>query len=189
MTLPMMIRELRNIALLAAAAAIAGCASANTVNTGYEQRHVTVDAPGGRFDLLLTRDNELTSDTLALAPTAAWKGLVQTYAGLGAPLQGADGQHYMIATLPFHAHGNFAGERMSRWIDCGQTITGDIASSYEITLRFGTLIDTSDAGRSIVRTAFDATAISPGSGTTPVQCTSRGAFEKRIASLVASKAM
>jgi hypothetical protein len=59
---------------------------------------------------------------------------------------------------------------------------------YEITLRFGTLIDTSVTGRSILRTAVGATAVAPGSGTTPVNCNTRGALEKRIASLVLSKA-
>jgi hypothetical protein len=66
-------------------------------------------------------------------------------------------------------------------------MTGDIASNYEITLRFGTLIDTSVVGRSIIRTAFNATAIAPGSGTTPVECSTRGALESRIAALVASR--
>ena len=184
----MTIREIRTFVCATAVVAVTACASTNTVNTGYEQRHTIVDAPGGRFDLLLTRDYELSTDTLVLPPSRAWKGLVQAYAGFGEPLQGVDGEHYMIATLPFHAHSTFAGERMTRWLDCGQTITGDIASSYEITLRLGTLIDTSDAGRSIVRTAVNATAIAPGSGTTPVECSSRGALEKRIAALTAAKA-
>jgi hypothetical protein len=113
--------------------------------------------------------------------------LIQTYASWGVPLQGADAQQYMIATQPFRAHGTFAGERLSRWIDCGQSITGDIATSYEVTLRFGSLIDTSEAGRSIIRTAVNATAIAPGSGTTPVQCSTRGALEKRIAALALNK--
>ena len=182
-----MLREIPSLVAGAVLCGVAACASANSINTGYQQEHVIVDADGGRFDLLLTRDQYLTSDTLALPPSRAWKGLVQTYAGFGVPLQGADGQHYMIATQQFHAHSSFAGERLSRWIECGQTITGDIATSYEVTLRFGTLIDTSDVGRSIVRTALSATAIAPGSGTTPVECSSRGYFEKRIAALVASK--
>lgn len=179
-------RDLRPFAFVVAACVIAGCAPTSTVSQGYQQEHMIVDAPGGRFDLLLTRDYSLSSDTLALPPARAWRGLVQAYAGFGAPLQGADAQHYMVATQPFHAHGSFAGERLSRWIDCGQSITGDIATSYEITLRFGTLLDTTQVGRSIVRTAVSATAIAPGSGTTPIECSTRGALEKRIAALAAA---
>jgi hypothetical protein len=167
--------------------AAAACASTAAVNPGVQQEHVIVDASGGRFDLLLTRERYLSSDTLAFPPARVWKGLVQTYAAFNVPLQGADASRYMIAIQYVHAHGSFAGERMSRWIECGSSITGDIATSYEITLRFGTLIDTSDSGRSIVRTAVNAMAIAPGSGTTPVECTSRGALEKRIAALVTSK--
>lgn len=146
-----------------------------------------MDSPSGRSDLLLTREQFLSSDTLTVPPARAWPALVQTYASFGVPLQGADAARRMIATQYFHAHANFAGERMSRWLECGSTMTGEIATSYEITLRLGTLIDTSVAGRSIVRTAITATAIAPGSGTTPVECSTRGALESRIAALVASK--
>jgi len=166
----------------------AGCASAGPGAQGsYQQDHVTVDAPGGRFDLLLTREHYLSSDTLTIAPSRAWPALVQTYASFGVPIQGADAARHVIATQYVHAHATFAGERMSRWLECGSTMTGDIASAYEITLRFGTMLDTSMAGRSIVRTALTATAIAPGSGTTPVECNTRGSLEKRIAALVASK--
>lgn len=171
-----------------AALAALGCASGGSGSSGaYEQSHIIVDAPGGRYDLLLTREQVLSSDTLTVAPTAAWPALVQTYAAFGVPLQGADKSRYMIATQFFHAHSSFAGERMSRWLECGSTLTGDIATTYEITLRFGSLLDTSVVGRTIVRSAVSATAIATGTGTTPVQCNSRGSLEKRIAALVASK--
>ena len=165
----------------------AGACASSSANPPYAQQHVTVDSPGGRVDLLLTREQYLSSDTLTIAPARAWPALVQTYAGFAVPLQGADAKGRMIATQYFHAHASFAGERMSRWLECGSTMTGDIATTYEITLRLGTLIDTSASGRSIIRTAVSASAIAPGSGTTPVQCSSRGALERRIAALVASK--
>jgi len=167
--------------------AAAGCATTGSGGQGtFQQERVTVDGPGGRYDLLLTRERYLSSDTLTIAPSRAWPALMQTYASFGVPLQGADQKRYLIATQPVHAHASFAGERMSRWLECGSTMTGDIASAYEITLRFGSLLDTTVAGRSIVRTAVTATAIAPGSGTTPVECSTRGALEKRIAALVAS---
>lgn len=172
------------------AIATLACASSGTPGSGpYEQSHVIVDAPGGRYDLLLTREQYLSSDTLTVTPKAAWPALVQTYAAFGVPLQGADQSRYMIATQYFHAHTSFAGEPLSRWLECGSTMTGDIASTYEITLRFGSLLDTSVVGRTIVRSAVTATAIATGTGTTPVQCSSRGSFEKRIAALVAAKSI
>jgi hypothetical protein len=137
--------------------------------------------------VLLTREQFLSSDTLTVNARKAWPALVQTYAGFGVPLQGADASTYTIATQYIHAHGSFAGERLSRWIECGSTMTGDIATQYEVTLRFGSMLDTSVLGRTIVRTALSATAIASGSGTTPVECSTRGAFEKRVAALVASK--
>jgi hypothetical protein len=176
-------RRLATITLLLAAGA---CAS-GSVPGPYAQQHVTVDSPSGRFDMLLTRDQYLSSDTLTVLPARAWPALVQTYAAFGVPLQGADASRRMIATQYIHAHANFAGERMSRWLECGSTMTGEIATTYEITLRLGTLIDSSVAGRSIIRTAVSATAIAPGSGTTQVECSTRGSLERHIAALVASR--
>lgn len=178
-----------HLATVATAVVAIGCASAGSSQGPYQQSHVIIDAPGSRFDLLLTRDQYLSSDTLTVSPKQAWGALLQTYAGFGVPLQGADAAHYMIATQYVHAHSSFAGERMSRWIECGSTMTGDIATNYEITLRFGTLLDTSIVGRTIVRTAVTASAIASGSGTTSVDCSSRGALEKRIAALVAAKSL
>lgn len=172
-----------------AAASVAACASSgSSTQPTYQQQRIAVDGPSGRYDLLLTREQYLSSDTITVVPTRAWSALVQTYAGLGVPIQGMDPAGRMIATNYVRAHSTFAGERLSRWLDCGSSITGDIATMYEITLRFGTLIDTSVTGRSILRTAVGATAVAPGSGTTPVNCNTRGALEKRIASLVLSKA-
>jgi hypothetical protein len=175
------------VATLGVAMTAASCASGGPSQGSFQQEHVTLDAPGGRFDLLLTREQYLSSDTLTVPAARAWPALVQTYASFGVALQGADGVHHLIATQYVHAHGSFAGERLSRWIECGSTMTGDIATAYEITLRFGSMLDTSVAGRSIVRTAVTASAVAPGSGTTPVECSTRGALEKRIAALVASK--
>ena len=175
------------LATLGLIVSTSGCASASGPGPYAQQQHVTVDSPGGRFDLLLTREQYLSSDTLTVPPARAWPALVQTYASFGVPIQGADAARHLIATQYVHAHATFAGERMSQWLECGSTMTGDIASAYEITLRFGTMLDTSMAGRSIVRTALTATAIAPGSGTTPVECNTRGSLEKRIAALVASK--
>lgn len=182
--------SLRLACLSVATLATLACATSGSTGSGpYEQSHVIVDAPGGRYDLLLTREQYLSSDTLTVAPKAAWPALVQAYAAFGVPLQGADQTRYMIATNYFHAHSSFAGERLSRWLECGSTMTGDIATTYEITLRFGSLLDTSVVGRTIVRTAVQASAIATGTGTTPVQCSSRGSLEKRIAALVASKSI
>jgi hypothetical protein len=168
--------------------ALASCASSGgSSQPTFQQERVQLESPGGRFDMLLTRDQYLSSDTITVPPARAWPALIQTYAEFGVPLQGADAVERMIATQFAHVHGSFAGQRLSRWIDCGSTITGDIATSYEVTIRIGTMIDTSVVGRSILRSAVNATAIASGGGTTPVTCTTRGTLEKRIAALVMSK--
>jgi hypothetical protein len=180
----------RCLTLLGAAAlsSVAACATVGSSSQPIsDQEHVLVDSPTGRYDMLLTKEHYLSSDTITVAPARAWPALLQTYASFGVPLQGADAPSRVVATQYLHVHGTFAGERMTRWIDCGNSITGEIASNYEVTLRFATVIDTSIAGRSVLRTAVTATAVATGSGSTPVECVTRGALEKRIAALVTSR--
>src|SRR5437763_10627299 len=89
------------LALISAAA----CASTGSRSQPtYEQQRISVDGPEGRYDLLLTREQYLSSDTLTIPPARAWSALVQTYAGFGIPLQGADPVGRMIATNDVRAH-------------------------------------------------------------------------------------
>src|SRR5256885_6875403 len=119
-------------AVVALIVVTAGCPSAGPGAQGsYQQDHMTVDAPGGRFDLLLTREQHLSSDTLTIAPSRAWPALVQTYASFGVPIQGADAARHVIATQYVHAHATFAGERMSRWLECGSTRSEEHTSELQ----------------------------------------------------------
>jgi hypothetical protein len=173
---------LASLALLAA-----GCASGGGASTVSSQEHVTFDLGAGVFDMKLFRDDVLSADTLALAPAVAWQGLLRAYASLGVPLQGANARQRVIATQHFRGFRNFAGERLSRWLDCGSSMTGDIATTYEVTMRLATMVDTSLATRSVLVTAFTATAVATGSGTTPVHCRSLGTFEKQLAQIAREK--
>jgi hypothetical protein len=182
-----MLRELRLFTGAAVAFGSAACASTSSAGSAYQEEHVTLNGVGNsRYDILLTHDRSLSSDTIAVPTPQAWKGLVRTYMSFGAQMEGVDGQHYMIATQPFRVHGTFAGESMSKWIDCGQSIMGDRSMTYEVTLRLGTLLDTTDAAHPIARTGMIAMAVTPGTSTAPIECGSRGTLERRIAALAAS---
>ena len=174
--------------------AMAGLAASCASRTGpstvrMREERMILDVGGLPFDVKLFHDERLSSDTLEVAPGIAWRGLVQAYASLGVPLQGANAQGRVITTKYFRAHHDFLGERISRWLDCGSSLTGEIATTYELTMRMATMIDTSLAGRSILLTALTATAIAPGSGTTPVRCQTRGSLEKRLAVLAREKSV
>jgi hypothetical protein len=72
--------------LLAAASLALGCASGSGAPAARTtQEHVMLDLAGAGFDVKLFRDEVLAVDTLALAPAAAWRGLVRAYASLGVP--------------------------------------------------------------------------------------------------------
>lgn len=189
-----MVRRRRHVAVAAAGVAwiaASACASAAsraapTTEGTVSREDVSVDAGGmGLIDVTLWRDESLSADTVAPAPAAAWPALMRAYAALGVPLQGADAKRRVIATRFFHAHSRFAGESLSRWLDCGSSITGDIASSYEITMRIGTRVDSLSGGGARLSSAVSAVATAVGSSSPPVHCTSRRTLEKRLAEMTA----
>jgi hypothetical protein len=182
------VKVMFGVALLASF--VAGCASGGGASpVRSTQERVTFDLGAGAFDMKLFRDEVLSADTLALAPAVAWQGLVRAYASLGVPLQGANAGRRVIATQRFRGFRNFAGERLSRWLDCGSSMTGDIATTYEVTMRLATMVDTSLAARSVLLTSFTATAVATGSGTTPVHCRSLGKLEKQLAQMAREKSI
>jgi hypothetical protein len=174
-------------AAMLAGAALVGCATPPPPAQRTTREQISFDAGSG-FDITLLRDESVSTDTVSRAPNLTWRGLVATYASLGLPILGADAPRRIIATRHFRAHGAFAGERMSRWMDCGSSITGDIATSYEITMRLASVIDSLQTGQSVLHTAVNATAAATGGGTTPVHCRSLGGLEKRIAAGVRENA-
>lgn len=183
--------EWRAFRRLAAAAAMTlgiavagGCASAGSGPNegGLERSTVTVD---GVMDVALWRDMSLSSDTVDRLPAVAWPALLRAYASLQVPLQGADPAKRIVATQHFRAHSRFAGAPLSQFVDCGSNITGDIANSYEITMRLGTRIDSTAAG-SVLSSALSASATAVGSSAPPVHCSSRRTLERRLATMVAN---
>lgn len=174
------------LAIAARAALIvlaAGCATSGGSGSQpmMRQEHIQID---GVNSLTLWRDESLSSDEVALGQGVAWPALLRAYASFGAPLEGSDPKNHVIATQLFRAHGTFAGKQMSTWLDCGSSITGDIANGYEITMRIGTRLDSLDAGRTKLSSAVSARASSIGSSSPPVHCTSRRTLEKYLAEMV-----
>lgn len=173
------------------AIAVAACApspSTSSTPSSVTRERVGFETANGAIDMTLLRDERLSEDTVAFVPARVWPALIQAYASLGAPLQGADAPRHAIATQFFRPHGTFAGLAISRLLDCGSGIMGENATSYQILMRVATVVDTSVAGRSIMRTAIAATAVAPGGGTTTLHCQSMGVLERRLVALVVARA-
>ena len=80
------------------------------------------------------------------------------------------------------AHRVFAGRPLSRFVNCGITVIGANADSYDVRLRLRTRVDSVSPSQTRMRTLLEATAASNGGAT--VHCSSSGALEESIATRV-----
>ena len=78
-----------------------------------------------------------------------------------------------------------AGQPKSRWLRCGNGLTGAYADIWRVTLAYAVFVEPVSADTSRVGVALYATARNPeGVSTSAVACASTGAFEREVISKV-----
>lgn len=167
-------------ALLVLAAACASTGSGvgtsaqttNTVFTGTEglPTSVSTDAPVA------------STVGTAIRPDSAVVRLQAAYALVGIPITLQDAATGRLGNPRFVTRSRIANEPMSRFVNCGQTITGNRADRDQITMSIVTTVRPGPNGGSQVETLLTASAQDRTSGNVGdmIPCTTRGALESRI---------
>jgi hypothetical protein len=124
---------------------------------------------------------------ITLPAERVWSLLPLAYDALGLPLTTLDTQRRVIAAGGVRAQGRLRSTPLSRYLECGAAIGGvPLADSYLVMLDVQTqLVPSGDGARAGLNTAVRATARSASTGSnTPVNCTSTGTLERRVAEMV-----
>lgn len=113
-----------------------------------------------------------------LFPAArVWEALPRVYSDLAIPVETHDPAHRLIVGVA-SARRVFANKSLSHFLDCGSTVMGPNANSYNVRLHVQTQVDSVGAAEASVRTLVTPTAASDGGIT--VRCASRGDLERLI---------
>lgn len=180
-------RNFRTRAVLALLALIAlgaaGCASSQGARDLPDERSgigtVTIDAVSSRFDIRVMEDVTRARDTVNAIVEEVWNLVPEAYVQLGVPIAGVNPEARLLGNNGFRAEGNFGDVRLSELVNCGRTMTGDIADEYD--LRFEVMTQVHDAeGRSVVTSVVQATARPRGVSGNAVRCSSTGKLEREI---------
>ncbi|MBW3654950.1 MAG: hypothetical protein KY444_02510 [Gemmatimonadetes bacterium] len=135
------------------------------------------------FEALLLSTNSRvipTRDPLPGTPAALWPALPQAYAALGLAIAHLDTTTMVVGNPGFAARRELAGQRLSMWLDCGNTATGvPITDRYAVTVQIFTQLAPSASGTD-VRSVLTGRALNPTTNDPPVDCMSTGRLEKRI---------
>lgn len=174
-------------ALTLVALGAAGCASSQGAQELPDERSgvgtVTIDAVTSRFDIRVMEEVSPVRDTVNAIVEEVWNLVPEAYVQLGVPISGVNPEARLLGNNGFRARGNFGDTRLSELVNCGRTMTGDIADEYD--LRFEVMTQVHDAeGKSVVTSVVEAVARPRGVSGNAVHCSSTGKLEREIVRLV-----
>lgn len=177
-------------ALALVALGAAGCASSQGSQELPDERSgigtVTIDAVSSRFDIRVMEDVSPVRDTVGAIVEEVWNLVPEAYVQVGVPIDGVNPEARLLGNNGFRAQGNFGDVRLSDLVNCGRTMTGDIAEEYD--LRFEVMTQVHDAdGRSVVTSVVAATARPRGVSGNTVRCSSTGKLEREIVKRVRTR--
>jgi len=123
------------------------------------------------------------------APRAAvFRALSAVLDSLKVPAKHRDSVRAEIWQEEMVAMRQFAGESMTRQIECGSGITGPFAAFYRMRLSYAAWVDSLAPDRSRLRIGLAAGGQDvDGAAKRPLGCASQGVFEQRVKDLVERK--
>jgi hypothetical protein len=115
-------------------------------------------------------------------PGPTFTAVQLAYENLELPIAAIDTLNGRVLTAPIQKSGRFVGEKLSKWVDCGQDAQGfERADSYRITMRIGTSVGRkAENGKTTIQTLVTADARGAGVRTDRFDCRTTGELEKRI---------
>lgn len=115
------------------------------------------------------------------APSRVFDALKAVYEELGVPPGTHDPSTGRIGNTDFWKSRRFAGEPISAFLNCGESLTGTVANNYRIYMSVLSVVRPDGKGASEVETAFRAQAQNmEGTSSDRIACGSTGKLEERI---------
>jgi hypothetical protein len=164
---------------------LSGCASGQTQTDasqkGLQPRRIA--ERGDSFQVDLPPEGGVHATQIRGTPQEIFPHLILVYEELGIPVETIESAAYLLGNAAFRARRQIAQIPMGRIVDCGFSVTGARANTDMITFDLKTQIRATGPNNVVVETIFTAIARSTGgSSGAPMNCTSQGALERRIAS-------
>jgi len=162
-------------------ALLVGCGPTLSVSpAGRQVGTLTLEDPGGSLGPLPVASTQTYATGSAAVPLAeARAALPAVYDALGLQGAGPAGDDRFVAPRR-QVTRSLAGTRLSRYLDCGSTVSMANADHYAVTLQVSTQLSAAGAASTTVTTLLQATARPVGTAGEPVSCTSTGALEREI---------
>jgi hypothetical protein len=174
---------LSTAALLTALTACAGSSGSEAPSPGRTERvPIQIEYGAGTVTVDLVREEQVTTGWIDAPVEDAWRHLLGVYETIG--FQVEDLTEYVPAArhvgVSLPRVRRIAGERPSRFLDCGYSLTAPKADQGHVRLLLSTWLSPKDGGTTVT-TRLEASARDSGTSTAPIRCSSKGKLEQLIA--------
>lgn len=142
---------------------------------------ITIQSQAGSEDVHLRPDLSASRASLEFAAGRVWGALPTAYKVLPIPIDALDSARRSISGSAL-IYRQFLRRPVSDFVDCGSTIVGPSADTYNVRVRIQSRVDSLTSSTSSLSTRVEAMGSSHG-GTT-VRCTSSGALERLVSDQV-----
>ena len=130
-----------------------GCASSGTRggDTTPKQPTIFVDPQAGT---IMGERPRGEAATIAAPPAVVWGAAKKVYAALGIPVTVENPAAHQLGNANFYASRQLAGQPMTKFVDCGNGMTGQKAATYRIYMSLLTTIESDGGSGTRVNTTF-----------------------------------
>lgn len=167
---------------------VAGCASSATSEArfGNDRYRETVRITGGDGQVMTTEVGRGGTTVRSIIPAPVndvWAQLPAAYEAMALEINSADPRARILGFENLRTK-SIDGSRPSRFLDCGQGVTGANADAYDINLSMLAQVLPTEDGRSEVHVMVEAVARNLAHGGAVIGCGSNGRLEERLFEVV-----
>lgn len=168
-------------ALLLAGVLVACASSSDPADTRPPPESRSVIPMAGR-GILVFNEPGVGARTVGLPLVEIWAAMTTVYEELEIPVEYYNESLFEIGNPGYRAR-RVEGERMSKYLDCGNSLTGPRADQYDVLLSIVTRLTPVSSDSTVIETTLDANARPRATSGSSVHCISKGELEMRVALL------
>jgi hypothetical protein len=176
----------RHVAATLLALTLAGCASGGRTETKKstsgpiivnDDRDAVLSAAMG--ERVVSSDQSIYA-SIAAPPDKVHQALIVAYSELGVPATAINPKDGLVATLNRRAFNRLGNERLSRYVSCGDSMTGPRADQDRVVLSVVSWAKPDGSGHTRIESRIVGNATDSGGTGTRMPCTTTGELESRI---------
>ena len=167
------------LALAACSSSTGGAPVADTqVHTGELQ------GPGISYVYTTTEQRDVMKANILAPLDSVWHVLPGVFLELNVDPGTVDQKEHVISNTSFVVHRTLGGVPLSRYLDCGSSVTGAAANEMRVTMSLVVQVVADSAGMSLLRSQVGGTGVAEATVGVKVHCATTGALESRVARMV-----